>query len=121
MREFAGELLTARDIAFHFDVAASADRLRMGADMRRQSYLIFKEAVSNAAKHSGATQVDIRLRMDGGWLVLSVEDNGRGLANSTTNGNGLANMRRRAEAMGGVFDAGGESGGARVRVRLPVG
>ena len=120
MREFAGELLAARDVAFRLDVSASAHRLRMGADARRQSYLIFKEAVHNAARHSGATEVDIRLGIEGAWLVLGVEDNGRGLANGHGNGHGLANMRRRAEAMGGIFEAGGESGGTRVRVRLPL-
>jgi signal transduction histidine kinase len=121
MREFAGEMLAAKDIAFRFEVSPAECRLRMGADMRRQSYLIFKEAVNNAARHSGATEVGIRLAVEGPWLLLSVEDNGRGLGNGKGNGNGLANMRRRAEALRGVFEAGGQSGGARVRVQLPLG
>jgi signal transduction histidine kinase len=121
MREFAGELLDARDIAFRFEVVPADGRLGLGLDLRRHVYLIFKEAVNNAARHSGATSVDIRLAVDQTWLVLAVEDDGRGLGSGNGAGNGLENMRRRAQALGGTFEAGpGVSGGLWVLVRLPL-
>jgi len=108
MREFAGELLAGKDIELHFEVSPAEPRLHMGAEMRRQSYLIFKEAVRNAACHSGAAEVVIRLSVEGQWLSLSVADNGCGLGTADgATGNGLSNMRRRAEAMGGNFEATG--------------
>ena len=64
-------------------------------------YFCCLEALQNAAKHSGASRVDVRLRQEGNRLVLSVEDDGVGLRPGTPGGSGLTNMRDRMAAIHG--------------------
>lgn len=122
MREFAEEVLTARDIQLAFEVSDADAGIRLGIEMRRHLFLIFKEAVHNAARHSECSRVDVVLSVEGRWLDLSITDNGKGLNPGNSNGHGLANMRRRAEGMRGTFDAReGPLKGGGVRVRVPIG
>ena len=65
---------------------------------------ICQEALANAAKHSGATHVDINLFRSTDRVVMEIHDNGKGFAMekmSTTIGHGLSNMQTRAHAVGG--------------------
>ena len=73
------------------------------AETRHNVFLAFKEALHNAVKHSGASEVRIALAVDAGVLTLLVEDYGRGFDPAAANlsGNGLGNMRRRLEEIGG--------------------
>ena len=105
MRRFATDLLGGRGIEMGFRSSAADDDPGIGANVRRQVYLIFKEAIHNAARHSSATLVDVALSTAGGNLVLRVTDDGRGFEPSApVEGNGLASMRRRARDAGGALD-----------------
>jgi signal transduction histidine kinase len=64
-------------------------------------YFVIAEAVSNANKHSEATQIDIVIQRRGGELTISVEDNGVGDADAQ--GSGLRGLRDRISALGGKF------------------
>jgi signal transduction histidine kinase len=84
---------------------------------------ILREAVSNAARHSAASEVRVRLR-GGDGLSLRVEDDGRGFDTddlSHLSGRfGLVSMRERAEAAGGTFALVSRvEGGTSVEVTLP--
>ncbi len=85
-------------------------------------FLAAKEAVTNVVRHARATEASVRLRVEPGWFILEVEDNGRGLAglDPKTTRNGLRNMRKRMEDIGGAFDLGPGSGGQGALVRLKV-
>jgi ligand-binding sensor domain-containing protein/two-component sensor histidine kinase len=97
MRQHASELFTLCGIALRFDAPAGAETQRLGIDVRRDVLLIFKEAVNNAARHSGCTAVYITVRVERGRLVLSIIDDGVGFDASTDfDGQGLTSMRRRA-------------------------
>jgi ligand-binding sensor domain-containing protein/two-component sensor histidine kinase len=97
MRQHADELFTLRGIALRFDAPAGAETQRLGIDVRRDVLLIFKEAINNAARHSGCTAVDITVRCERGRLVLSIIDDGVGFDPSQqVDGQGLSSMRRRA-------------------------
>jgi two-component system NarL family sensor kinase len=86
-----------------------------------------RELVTNAARHSEATEVTVRLRQEpDGTLVLAVIDNGRGfdvqtLGKRLAEGHiGLASQRIRVEAVGGRLEIHTAPGsGTRVEVRLP--
>jgi signal transduction histidine kinase len=84
---------------------------------------VAREALANVARHSGAQHAAIGVRMDGGTVRLSVDDDGRGLpveAVSAGGHHGLGNMRARAEALGGTFVASSEPpGGTRIIVTVP--
>ena len=79
MRRHAEDLFTLRDAELlRFNAPDASEHLKLGADVRRDVLLIFKEAVNNAARHSGCSRVDIDLRMEGARLTLTVADNGIG-------------------------------------------
>jgi ligand-binding sensor domain-containing protein/signal transduction histidine kinase len=116
MRRFASDILSARDIDFRFRAPDAEKDIRLGADLRREVYLIFKECVNNLVKHSGCTEAELELRIVNHWIVLRISDDGRGFdtaAPSGDNGNGngaslgghgLLSMHRRAVALGGTFE-----------------
>jgi signal transduction histidine kinase len=134
MRRFASDVFTARGLSFTFDAPDSARDTRLGASVRREVFLIFKESVNNVLKHACATQVRIRFRLEGARLELSVSDDGRGFEpldsvtlsgeyepSDGTGGNGLYSMRRRALEMGGRFDVRSKTGeGTTVTLSLPA-
>jgi signal transduction histidine kinase len=123
MRRFASDVLTARGITIHFRAEGAEQDVKMGAEVRRQIYLIFKETLNNVARHSECTVADVELKIDGRELLLQVRDNGKGFDQSTgAEGNGLASMRRRAEEQGGILRVASESGrGTTVTLRVPLG
>lgn len=105
MRNFASELLPARDIAFEFKAPSSERDIRLGADVRRQMFLIYKESLNNLVRHSGCTEAQIEIYMEGKQLVLRVSDNGKGFSLAENwRGNGLKNMKKRAESLKGRLD-----------------
>ncbi|HKP73362.1 MAG TPA: ATP-binding protein, partial [Pyrinomonadaceae bacterium] len=119
MRRFASDSLNARDIGFRFRAPAAEKDIRLGADLRREVYLIFKECVNNLVKHSKCNEAELELRIVNNWIVLRISDDGEGFdpAAQTPNGNGaslgghgLPSMRRRAEALGGTFEVKSEKG-----------
>lgn len=102
MRREAEELFAANEIKLSFEAPVAQQDLRLGVDVRRDLFLIFKEASNNSARHSRCSQVTIDLSIDGPWLWLRVADDGVGFDPSIdSDGQGLESMRRRAEALGG--------------------
>ena len=87
-------------------------------------YRIAQEAVANAVRHSGASQVVISLLMEGSYLKLTINDNGRGIEASEGwegLGMGLRTMHYRAHAMGAELAiAEGSHGGTSVCCSLKV-
>ncbi len=105
MRQHAEELFTARDIELRFDAPEAARHVKLGVDVRRELFLIFKEATNNAARHSDCARVEIDFRAAGAWLSLRIEDDGKGFAPATdSDGQGLMSMRRRAQILGGTLE-----------------
>jgi two-component system nitrate/nitrite sensor histidine kinase NarX len=85
---------------------------------------VVAEALANAAKHSGAPEVSVRIRADGGELRIEVEDRGSGIDGSDDEDLhfGLRLMRSRAEQIGGTIEIESKPGsGTRVVAVLPVG
>jgi two-component system sensor histidine kinase NreB len=70
-------------------------------DLATHLFRIAQEAVSNAVKHSGADAIEISLTQADDQIVLSVSDNGRGLARRNDGGMGLRIMEYRASIISG--------------------
>ena len=88
-------------------------------------YLLCREALSNAIRHSGASRVDVYAGVRDNMLTLGVEDDGRGFEQAAQRdadfGLGLHTMRERAAALGGVCEIRSEPGqGTLVCIRLPL-
>ncbi len=124
MRHFADDVLSARDITLVFDAPDGQD-VPLGADTRREVFLLFKEAVSNLARHSGCRNARIELGLVDGWLSLRVADDGRGFdleyfETQSADGNGLHTMRRRARDLRGTFEIASTRGsGTTIQFRVP--
>lgn len=104
MRQHAEEIFTYREIDLEFNAPPSDTHLKLSVGVRRDLLLIFKEAVNNAARHSGCSKVKIDFRLENSMLSLHVADNGRGFDDSQeSDGQGLRSMSRRAEFLGGKF------------------
>lgn len=102
MRRVVSEVLPARDITFSFKAPSEAPDLKLGAEIRRQVFLMFKEAINNLVRHSKCSRAEVELKIEGAWLVLGVGDNGAGFdPEAVSEGNGLVSLRRRAAALGG--------------------
>ncbi|RJP21044.1 MAG: PAS domain S-box protein [Deltaproteobacteria bacterium] len=88
------------------------------------AYRIAQEALTNVARHSGATRVDVALRVEEGVLLLSVEDDGKGFESDRldeSKGLGVVGMRERASLIGGTLSIGSSpDGGTRIGLRLPL-
>jgi signal transduction histidine kinase len=123
MRRFASDTFAAREIAFHFRAPDGETDIRLGANLRREVFLIFKESINNLVKHSGCSEADIEFQTAGDSLWLKVSDNGKGFDTSNNyDGHGLLSIRERAVGIGGQLDIVSKAGeGTRVtlRVKLP--
>ncbi len=93
----------------------------LSAEIRRNIFLVIKEAIHNVAKHSRATHVRVRMEADDQHLKYEIEDNGIGIRidKNNKNGNGLTNMKSRISEIGGEFNI--ESGsGTKVIFVVPL-
>ncbi|HEY6987008.1 MAG TPA: two-component regulator propeller domain-containing protein [Bryobacteraceae bacterium] len=122
MRRFASDLLSGSNIEFRFDVTAREQDIHIAPGMRREIYLVFKEALNNVVRHSGCSCAEIAISVDNSWLELKVQDNGNGLnRNSNEGGHGIASMRERTQRIGGQFQLEpGKLGGLLITVRVPT-
>jgi len=93
---------------------------RMSPDAELVIYRVAQESLTNAARHSGATRVELRLDRVPGGVVLRVADNGHGLARDVASSvGGLRGMREWALLVGGELDVSSlDSGGVQVRLRV---
>jgi signal transduction histidine kinase len=120
MRDFAGDLFAARNIAFRFRAPNSCDNLKLGALVRRQLFLIFKEGVNNIARHAGCGEAEAELAIDRQWLRLTLADNGRGFDwDRIRLGHGLNSMQERSRSLGGQLQVVSSPGGTRVTLQVP--
>jgi ligand-binding sensor domain-containing protein/two-component sensor histidine kinase len=121
MREFATNVLEAREIELDFRVDEPVYEVRLNMEARRDFFLIFKEAVNNAAKYSRASMVTVQLGVHNNRLVFIVADDGIGFeTENSDNGNGLGNMQKRTDAMQGRLQVISRPGkGTRVTVNVP--
>jgi len=105
MRRFAGDLLTEKQIEVVFDARLDDPERDLPADMRRQLFLVFKEAVHNMARHSGCTRAEIDFRVDDGSLALCLKDNGRGFDPAGREGGyGVTSIRERIARLHGSIE-----------------
>lgn len=86
-------------------------------------FRIFQESMTNVARHSGATRVKVSLIPKNKQLILTVSDNGKGLADRQGNKKtlGLLGMKERSQMMGGHYQITSEPGeGTTVVVTVPL-
>jgi signal transduction histidine kinase len=105
MESFGKSLLAEIGIDFHLSVDDGIADLKLGTELRKNLYLIFKEGINNAVKYSKAKQINVSMKLTGKSIQLSIADNGIGFhPEHAKKGNGLENMRQRAHEIGAMFE-----------------
>jgi ligand-binding sensor domain-containing protein/two-component sensor histidine kinase len=125
VRSFASDCFGAAGVRWHLTAAPQLERHHLTPEQRRALYLIFKEAVSNIARHADCRNASCTITVEHQELIAVVEDDGRGLPleqpEGGRGGRGLANMRARAAELGGRLEVESRPGaGTRLRLRLPL-
>ncbi len=123
LRHFATDLLEGRGITCRIELPAGGAAIDLPAEPRRHLFLLLKEAVTNAARHSGAKSVIVTFRVGDRTLSVEIADDGAGFDAAARDvpeaeGRGLENMRTRAQALGGTFTIASSPGaGTRLHVQ----
>lgn len=115
------DLLQSAGISCRLDLPKVPPARYLNTDFRHHVFLLVREAVNNAAKHSAATEVRISAELSDTNLRLAIADNGHGFdVAPATSGNGLASLRERATALGGECTIQSRPGaGTTITIRLP--
>jgi ligand-binding sensor domain-containing protein/signal transduction histidine kinase len=123
MREFALDLLSSQGVDFELRTLDMGKPAELSMQARRQVFLIFKECIHNAARHSRCTAVTAELKMADREAILTVQDNGTGLRpeDKTTSGTGISNIGKRSAELGGTMELTSKPGeGCSVAIRIPI-
>ena len=104
MDSYARPVCKAKDITFDLHCDPKVPFLKLEMNVRKNIYLIFKEAINNSLKYSGCKAIAVKLYLKDGNLILSIYDDGTGFDQSersendetSLSGNGLRNMKMRA-------------------------
>lgn len=103
MRDFLETVFPAGSVHIDFQTRGLHFEQKITQALRQNIYLIFKEAVNNAAKHSGADEIKISLINGDGKFKMEIEDNGTGIGTIEKHSghHGMENMQMRAKRIGG--------------------
>ncbi|HWB90871.1 MAG TPA: tetratricopeptide repeat protein [Puia sp.] len=149
IRRQASQILDNNGLDYHIDIPDHIPDVRLGGELRRNVYLVVKEALNNALKHAGASLINLRIDIDNRLHVL-IQDNGRGMPcvedqpgsqlpaegppphdppprenrhhevnTGRRHGNGLRNMQRRMQRSGGSISI-VSNNGTTVQLSVPI-
>ena len=106
------------------DLSFPDDSVSLGADVDAAIYRIVQEAMTNVARHSDASRLEIRLRKRPDEMLVEIRDDGKGLPSPKLRDRtslGIAGMRERARRIGATLEVQGIEGqGTIVSVRIPL-
>jgi signal transduction histidine kinase len=101
-------------------VKVEAPEARYAQSTETAAYFVVAEALTNVARHAGATEARVRIVEDQGRLIVTIADDGHGGA-SPALGSGLRGLADRVSAADGTFTVTSPpDGGTMVRAELPL-
>jgi signal transduction histidine kinase/ligand-binding sensor domain-containing protein len=104
MREFIHNIFESQSVKTTFEIDKKVLQVEMNLDHQYELYLIFKELIINAAKHSAASVITVNLFLQDSRVCLDYSDNGVGFdINKRRKGYGLSNMEERVSALKGTL------------------
>jgi signal transduction histidine kinase len=125
IRSYGRDFVQSANKTFTFEAPENLPSLPLRTDVRRNLFLVVKEALNNAVKHSDANTISITLHSSEGAYTLTIADNGKGFSANAprTNergGNGLGNMQQRMEEIGGKYTLEtAQNQGTAIRLTIP--
>lgn len=119
LKRYANTYCEENDLEINFTTNITDEKLQIRGDIRKNIYLIVKEALHNIVKHSGASKVEFIFQSNKN-IELTIHDNGSGINfENTNNGNGLKNITDRVETMDGKVNFINDSG-AKISIFIPI-
>jgi signal transduction histidine kinase len=122
LASYAEEYLAGLKIACRVQIPNSFPTQVFPGEVRHHLFLAVKEALNNAVRHGGASEILFRVKVleDGLWILIT--DNGSGFDTvGRSNGNGLLNLRNRLEQLHGRCELQSAPGaGTTVSLQLPL-
>ena len=112
IRSYALEYFENTGIKCRISIPDDLPELVVSGLIRRNVFLVVKEALNNIVKHAAATEVNIVLGKEEKGISLIIHDNGKGIETDKTQrfGNGLKNMKKRMEDLGIDFNIENKNG-----------
>ncbi len=122
MKACAVEMFEAKNIAFTIKISEGLDDLKIPMQIRKDYFLVFKEAVNNLVKYSLCSNAAIVIDRINHALITTIDDDGKGFDREIIcSGNGLKNMQERADNMNGKLHIVTEPGkGTSITLIVPV-
>jgi signal transduction histidine kinase len=121
---FAQRFLNLAGIACRLRVAETFPATPLDSRLRHGVFLAFKEALNNAVRHSGASQILIEMEVVENQLKIAVADNGRGFVpgDCLAGSDGVASMKQRMQKLGGRCEIKSQpEAGTTIEFWLPLG
>ena len=105
LQAFYQRMSEATEITINWSIEDGISTISLAPRSRRNLFLILKEAINNAVKHSGSPAIDIRFDKEFGILQIAVKDYGKGFdVEQIFSGYGLNTMKKRANEEGGTLE-----------------
>ena len=122
LASYAEEYLAGLKIACRVQIPNSSPDQVVSGQVRHHLFLAVKEALNNAIRHGGATEIGFRVRVSADRLLISITDNGSGFDTAgRSNGHGLLNLQKRLEHLHGRCELESTPGaGTTVSLQLPL-
>jgi two-component system, NarL family, sensor histidine kinase UhpB len=121
LREYAQPLAESKNIAFELKADEAIENLNLSMEIRRNLYLIVKEAINNLIKYSEATEASVYFQQDKKGILITIKDNGKGFDNEmVTSRSGLKNMKIRAKEIHGKMVIESSGNGSEISLSFEV-
>ncbi len=106
IRSFANQYLEGSSYTLEIDFQEDYDNVSLSPAIRRNIYLVCKEAIHNAVKYAKGNKILLQFRLENKYATLSIADNGIGISNSSQKGSGygMNNMAKRLASIGWNFE-----------------
>lgn len=122
LRRYASDLCESKGIKYNIEMPESFFGKSIKMEQRHDFWLVFKEIVTNAIKHSSCSEIEIKLFNDSDYLYLNISDNGIGFDSEIPSpNNGLKNIRSRCKILGGTSEIITANGnGTQWKIKIPL-
>ena len=111
LRETLNKQLEYAKQTFSIDITEEGGDILLSKEQSRNLFLVIKEVVNNAIKHSESSSIEIKMFLGDGKLHFQVIDTGKGFdIKTTSSGNGLKNIIHRIESLGGEVEINSSAG-----------
>jgi len=105
MRQHINQYLEDTSFQYQTDFPEEVPEINISPVLRRNLYLVLKEALHNAVKYSEGKHIRVAFKLDGGAYQFMISDDGKGIHETVQgSGYGIPGMKQRIEAVGGEME-----------------